>query len=481
VRVRPYSIKRRLIAGVLLVELVSALCVTVVALVYERHVRFHAFDIMLRGRADSLLGAVQDAEDKQDNVMLDGTEGSLPKKDIYEVWDQNQRLLGRSANWAGHDVHWLTTQTQPLQKLTIAGRSYRAIRLEGMRIVDPGDPGGGIRRRVTIFYGSATKPAWESVWAAVEFYAFTNLALVGITGLVMLWLLSRGLAPLDELASEAAKLSVTSWNFAPSDMVRNTSELAPLASALTTALAGLERSFEQQRRFVSDAAHELKTGVAVVKSSLQLLTMKHRTAAEYEAGLERCQLDCERMEEIVAKMLTLARIEGESTRAAQLPEISVADIVTVARRVAEQLGSIAEIGGVHISISAPDSLLLDVEEEGLELLCSNLVLNAVQHSRWDTTVQVCIDATEDEVQLRIADEGTGIDRELLPYVFDRFYRSDPSRSRRTGGTGLGLAICKAIVERAKGTIEIASEQGTGTTVLVRMPLRRDLRRLKGSS
>jgi len=413
--------------------------------------------------------------------MLDGTEGSLPKKDIYEAWDQNQRLLGRSANWTGHDAQWLTTQTQQFQKISIAGRSYRAIRLEGLRIVDPGDPGGGVRRRVTIFYGSATKPAWESIWAAVEFYAFTNLALLGMTGLVMLWLLSRGLAPLHELASEAAKLSVTSWNFAPSDGVRNTLELAPLASVLVTALAGLERSFEQQRRFVSDAAHELKTGVAVVKSSLQLLTMKHRTATEYEAGLERCQLDCERMEEIVAKMLTLARIEGESARTAELPDIPIADIVTVARRIAEQLGSISEIGGVHISIEAPKSLLLDVEEEALELLCSNLMLNAVQHSPWGTTVRVSIEAIDDEVQLRIADQGTGIDPELLPYVFDRFYRSDPSRSRRTGGTGLGLAICKAIVERAEGTIKIASEQGAGTTVLVRMPLRRDLRRLSRGS
>jgi signal transduction histidine kinase len=470
--VRPYSIKRRLIAGVLLVELLSALCVTAMAFVYERHARFHAFDIMLRGRADSLLGAVQDAEDKLDNVMLDGSEGTLPKKDIYEVWDQNRHLLGRSANWTGHDGQWLTTQTQPLQKLSIAGRSYRAVRLEGLRIVDPGDPGGGIRRRVTIFYGSATRPAWESVWAAVEFYAFTNLALLGITGLVMLWLLSRGLAPLHELASEAARLSATSWNFAPSDRVRNTLELAPLASALTTALAGLESSFEQQRRFVSDAGHELKTGVAVVKSSIQLLTMKHRTATEYEAGLERCQLDCERMEEIVAKMLTLARIEDESSRLAEPLEVPVADIVTVTRRVAEQLASISEIAGVRISIMSPESLLIDVKQDALELLCSNLILNAVQHSQWNTTVQVSIEATSGKLQLRIADQGTGIDPELLPYVFDRFYRSDPSRSRRTGGTGLGLAICKAIVERARGTIEIASQPGAGTTVLVRMPLRK---------
>jgi signal transduction histidine kinase len=210
----------------------------------------------------------------------------------------------------------------------------------------------------------------------------------------------------------------------------------------------------------------------VVKSSIQLLTMKHRTATEYEAGLERCQLDCERMEEIVAKMLTLARIEDESSRLAEPLEVPVADIVTVTRRVAEQLASISEIAGVRISIMSPESLLIDVKQDALELLCSNLILNAVQHSQWNTTVQVSIEATSGKLQLRIADQGTGIDPELLPYVFDRFYRSDPSRSRRTGGTGLGLAICKAIVERARGTIEIASQPGAGTTVLVRMPLRK---------
>ena len=98
---KPYSISRRLITSVLLLELISAACVAGVALVYERHTHFRAFEVMLRGRADSLLGAVQDAEDTQDNVMLDGTEVSLPSEDIYEVRDANNRILGRSHNWAG--------------------------------------------------------------------------------------------------------------------------------------------------------------------------------------------------------------------------------------------------------------------------------------------------------------------------------------------------------------------------------------------
>src|ERR1700735_5322435 len=98
---KSYSITHRLITTVLLLELLSALALSGAAMLYERHVRFRSFDIMLRGRADSLLGAVQDAEDTADNVMLDGTEANLPQEDIYQVEDAGGRVLGHSQNWAG--------------------------------------------------------------------------------------------------------------------------------------------------------------------------------------------------------------------------------------------------------------------------------------------------------------------------------------------------------------------------------------------
>jgi signal transduction histidine kinase len=466
------SIKTQLIVSVLLIELASALCVTGLALMYERHVRFHAFDIMLRGRADSLLGAVQDAEDAEDNVMLDGSEASLPRQDIYAVWDENLRVLGHSPRLTGvADADLLVARSRQFQKIVVGGTRYRAIRISGVRVVDPGDKGGR-QRRVTIVYGSPISPVWEAVWRAVVFYGLTSLLLVVITGLLMFWLLRRGLAPLDELAVQAAGVSVHSWNFEPSERVRGTAELAPLASALETAMHGLERSFTQQRQFVSDAAHELKTAVAVVKSSLQLLTMKPRAANEYQAGLERCQDDCKRMEEIVAKMLTLARVESTSGQLETSGTFST-DLTQVVNTVVLQLTSFAELNSVHIQVSVPEVLVLDIDAEELELLCSNLLMNALQHSKAGDTVHVTARLTGTWSELCIADEGSGIEEEFLPYIFDRFYRSDPSRSRHTGGTGLGLAICKAIALKFHGTIEITSKLGAGTTVVVRLPLERD--------
>src|SRR5258708_32173037 len=171
-----YSITHRLIATILLLELLAALSISGAALVYERHVRFRSFDVMLRGRADSLLGAVQDADDAQDNVMLDGTEVNLPGEDIYQVQDAGGRTLGHSANWTGPSGDLLTAKTGNMLRTSVRGKHYRVLMIEGLRIVDPGERGGGIPRRVAIFYGSPIDHVWGEIWEAVGFYAITSLS-----------------------------------------------------------------------------------------------------------------------------------------------------------------------------------------------------------------------------------------------------------------------------------------------------------------
>ena len=462
---RPYSLTRRLIIAVLLVELLSALAITGIAMIYERHTEFRALDARLQGRADSLLGAVQDAEDTQDNVVLDQSSLRLSHHAIYDVRDTGGRILGRSGNWKGPDLEQVNNSSDGFFESTVNGEQYRVIRLHGVRIVDPGDTGERIVRHVIIFYGSPTKRALQAVTDAVEFYAGASLLLLAISGVLMFWLLNRGLAPLRELASAAARVSVNSWEFAPSRSARGIKELAPLTLALETVLRGLKSSFTQQHQFVSDAAHELKTAVAVAKSSIQLLSMRHRTAEEYEAGLERCQMDCERMEEIVAKMLTLARVESQE----QPRSLYVTNLFHAARSAARDLETVAQVRQQRIAVSGCETAAVNIPPEQLRLLCSNLILNALQHSPEGAEVRAIVLASDYGAELRVEDDGTGIEPDILPYVFDRFYRSDPSRSRKTGGTGLGLAICKAIVARVRGTIDIASELDRGTVVMVRFP------------
>ncbi|SNT26502.1 Signal transduction histidine kinase [Granulicella rosea] len=449
-----------MIAIVLVVEFASALAVTGLALAHERRIRFRALEATIRGHADSLVGAVQDSDDVSTKVMLDGTQKTLPKADLYEVRDEHGALLGRSERWSDEVPPELAPDRYA--EFQLNRQTYMVLHHDGVRVVDPGTTGGGQTHLLHVTYASSEAHIRHEIAEAVSFYALTSLALLLATGLILWWLLTRELAPVHELATQATRVSVTSWEFHPSDRVMATDELAPLAKALGAALTGLEASFTQQERFVSDAAHELKTATAVVKSSLQLLSMRERTAEEYRAGLLRSERDCERMEEIVARMLALARV-GASAQ--PLPALRTCSVVKVLREVAEQLQPIAEVREIALRLEIEDRLStapLDADE--LRLICSNLLLNAIQYSPNETTIT----ATVTHSGLRIADQGHGIAPEALPHVFERFFRGDASRSRETGGAGLGLAICKAIVDRVQGEIAIASSSA-GTTLTVRFP------------
>jgi two-component system OmpR family sensor kinase len=130
----------------------------------------------------------------------------------------------------------------------------------------------------------------------------------------------------------------------------------------------------------------------------------------------------------------------------------------------------AAAGEVAVVLEMEEGLRVAVDAEELRLVGANLVQNAIQHSGPGLEVKVVLVRRGLEVELRVEDRGCGIAAEDLPHVFERFYRGDPSRSRSTGGTGLGLAISKAIVGHAGGTISIASTEGKGTTVVVRLPV-----------
>jgi len=467
------SIAFRLIVAVLAVELVSSVAAIFLSLGYERHIHFQAFEIMLRGHADSLLVAVQDSEDPEASIKLDPDQVHVPPDDVWEVYDQSSRLLGRSPNWDGVPPADRDGPEDDMFRMSIHGRHFRIYRLHAARVVDATEPGGGKLRPVTILYGGPTERVWHAIRSAVEFYALGSLLLLIVTGPLIAWLLHRGLLPLRQLAALAGEVSVDSWHFSPPASARATPELAPLTQALESVLQRLEQSFLAQRAFVSDAAHELKTAVAVAKSSLQLLNMKSRSPKEYQAGLERCLADSQRLEALVADMLALAR--AETVWAGPQP---TADLAACIRQTVAQLETVASLREVQVAVALPESIAsgkVPIAPEDCTVLVCNLLLNALQHSPSASIVEVRLTMELSAAILTIQDHGEGIPSEALPHVFDRFYRGDPSRTRGTGGTGLGLAIAKAIAQKAGGSITIASQPDPalpcqGTTVTVRLPI-----------
>jgi signal transduction histidine kinase len=244
-------------------------------------------------------------------------------------------------------------------------------------------------------------------------------------------------------------------------------ELAVLARALEAAMLRLRDSFNQQRTFVNDAAHELKTAVTILKSSLQLLESRPRSAEEYRSGLETCLADCARMEDLVKKLLTLARLEQSS--AGELRSRGRTDVSECLRAIATQTEPLATLRGIALEMNLQSNVLASLPHEECENLAFNLLLNALQHTPVGGCVTLRADIDGDTVNMEIEDNGEGIERHDLPFVFNRFYRGDRSRARTTGGTGLGLAICKAIVDAYGGAIEIDSERGRGTRVHVKLP------------
>jgi signal transduction histidine kinase len=461
--IKTHSLSRQLIGGVLLAELLCAALFSAVAIGHEMHGRRRAFDVMLRGRADSLLGAVRDAEDPEDNVTVDPTELVLPAQDVYEVLSPAGRVLGHSPGLSADLLAALTASRAPGTFNFRTGREhYRALRFEGMRVIDR-EVNGGLRRPVTVLYAAPTRDLWHGAVEAVQFYVAASALLLAVTGIALVWFLRRRLSPLQDLAEIASRVSTSSWEFVPPAAVLRTTELAPIALSMEELLKGLQLAFERQRRLTGDAAHELKTSIAVLKSSLQLLSMAPRTAEQYEAGLEGLLLDSERMEELVSRMLTLAWLEE-----APVEQSVSCDLQPVVREVAERLRPLAELKQVVLQVSAAEVRVV-MPAGDADLLCSNLIVNALQHSAPNGRVSVLVDTHEGVTELRVADRGDGIPASALPHVFERFFRADRSRSRASGGAGLGLSICKAIVERSGGTIHIESAVGTGTEVTVTLP------------
>ena len=480
------SLTSRLIATTLCMELALAVFVTGAALYRERRETIRTFDIMLHGRADSVLGSVQDAEDAGDNVMLDKSSMHVPEKDVYEVREENGKFLGSSSRpqdqlssrLQGIDSqHQLQSEAREGEAYSLKfGRDrYRAIALHGLRLIDPDEPGTapggkGTLHRIVVYYAAPSQPVSEAVWRAARFFFLADAVALLLSVSLAAVFIRRGLRPLDALAAQAGLLSPISWNFQAPPSAYAVSELAPLASALELALKRLKTAYQQQRTFVNDAAHELKTAVTVLKSSLQLLAYRDRSKNEYVAGIEGCLSDCGRMEELVQRMLLLARVEQ-----AEVPQSRASGaggvLAEVVRQTLVQLESAASLRRVILASDITDDRSTLLSEEDCTTLLSNLVMNALQHSVAGSTILVCL-APENAsaTKLKVIDQGEGIAAEHLPLVFDRFYRTDASRSRDTGGTGLGLAICKAIVESNGGSIQMESTLGHGTTVTLIIPV-----------
>lgn len=456
-KVASASITRRLIVSVLGLELLAGLALIAVVAVNQRHVQYKAFDANLRATSSALLGAVQ--EGPNNSIRLAPRSQPLPRNSIYRVTDEHDRLLGSAG-----ELPSFPFQPNQFQAAKAGGHSYRFFTLLGERVIDP-EQAGGIHHQVKIVYGLPDGHVRHEVVEAIRFLAICTAVLLGFTALLLVWLIRKLLSPVHALAHAAEEITSSHWHFNAPPASSQFVELLPLEAAIERTIARLQASFEQQKRFTSDAAHELKTDLAIVKSSLQLLTMKTRSIDEHQRGLMAALDDLTRLERTVHKMLTLARAERQEDRAIQTCRID-----EVLQTIVQQTASLADLRSISISTASVTPATVPLDSEEAALLLSNIVLNALQHSPEHARVEVASQIKQQKMHLFIRDYGEGINESDGPLIFEPFYRGDRSRSRKTGGTGLGLSICKAICDRVGGTIAIANHTEGGALVTVILPI-----------
>jgi signal transduction histidine kinase len=464
------SIRGRVLVFAILAQLLATACAVSLAVWYLHRALWSSVDSELQARAVSVLALVGQSDENPYALDFDGSQMNVPGDDLFYIADPRggPALAGSSS--------WMTDQDRTHQNGNAwtfhrGGKTYRAKALVQTPILDQENTEVP-QLRVNLFYAMPVARTLLRIKQATRIAMLVGVFSVLVSALLTWWAVGRGMAPLIELASRADRIQAARAEFELPPGTLRSAELMPLGRALQSLAARVRAAFDRERHFLSDAAHELKTAVAIQKSTLQLLEQGSPSETEYREGIARALEDTARTERLVADMLLLSAIEHaqQSPDPANLSS-SLEESVQLA---IDRLQPLAQMKAVFIDLNLDLGLDGNHRVRGKEaelcVLWTNLIENAIQHSPASSRVAVEVsDTAGPACRVRVADSGAGIPSADLPHIFERFYRSDSSRSRATGGFGLGLSIAKAIVDALHGTINIESAPQRGTTVEVTLP------------
>jgi two-component system sensor histidine kinase BaeS len=244
-------------------------------------------------------------------------------------------------------------------------------------------------------------------------------------------------------------------------------EIGVLAMALNSLSERRERAEEQRTAMVSDVAHELRTPLTNIRSWLEAVQDGLATVASDPALTAALLREALQLQAIIDDLQDLAAADAAGLRLSPEP-VPVAEMLT---QVITAHGVSAEAAGVQLTADADDQLEVSADPVRLRQALGNLVSNAIRYTPQGGSVSLVARRDGEEAVISVVDDGTGIAPADLPYVFDRFWRPDRSRSRETGGSGLGLAIVRQIAEAHAGSVTATSVDGRGSRFDLRLPLR----------
>jgi two-component system, OmpR family, sensor kinase len=281
-----------------------------------------------------------------------------------------------------------------------------------------------------------------------------------VMGLVVdAWIVRRAIRPVEEIISAAERIS--RGNLAARiESGTMSEELKRLTTVLNHTFASLDQAFTQQKRFSGDVAHELRTPVSVLITESQIALERERSSEDYRETIATCLRSARRMAGLIESLLGLAQIES-APGASRAP----CDLAALTRDIVDSLRSTAEAQNIKLRAKL-DPAPCAANAEQITQVVANLIINAIQHNHRGGNVLIETGLMGDNATLRVENTGAGITAADLPHVFERFYRTDASRNRKTGGVGLGLAISKAITD-AHGA-ELTAESTPGERTIFEM-------------
>jgi two-component system, OmpR family, heavy metal sensor histidine kinase CusS len=301
----------------------------------------------------------------------------------------------------------------------------------------------------------------ELQWLLIAMTPFLLL----LTAALGYWISGRALSPVDGMTRLARSIGLADLSKRlPVPAAKD--ELSRLAEAWNEMLSRLEASVNGMQRFTADAAHELRTPLTALRTTAELAVRRERQSVEYRESLEQVVTIAERMSNLLDELLTLARGDGPK----QERSFGKVDLAGLIRTVAIELQPLFDTKYVRLTTALQDALPpVSGDAMGLKRLLTSLLENGLKYTPQDGTVCISLRAEGSAQVLEVADSGCGIPAESLPHLFDRFYRVDSARDRRSGGYGLGLAIAQQIARFHGTEIEVGSAVGQGSRFTVRLP------------
>jgi two-component system heavy metal sensor histidine kinase CusS len=275
----------------------------------------------------------------------------------------------------------------------------------------------------------------------------------------------RGLRPLAEMAATAGRIRPMTLH-ERMQTAGLPADLEVLAATFNEMLDRLESSFGRLERFSADIAHELRTPVSNIRGLAEVALGRPRTQEEYHETIASCLEECERLARLIDSLLFLARADNPQTRIAR----ERVDLVQELAAVHDYYEAAAEEAGIQLKVEVACPVVANLDRILVQRAVGNVVANALAHTPVGGTVTLVARTEANAVVVEVSDTGCGIAEEHLPHVFDRFFRSDQSRTGDGGRVGLGLAIVRGITALHGGRAEIRSTLGRGTRVTLVFPV-----------